>query len=256
MSAPSSTRLLDAEGPAGLLDEPDHALDGGHRVVPQAERERQVEQHLRVGRPDDVRVERRVDGEHEVPLDRRELPDRAVVGPQPAVVPERVAVGLLDGGPGGGSDVRDEDRRVDVAGELLQVRVGRGGLDASEQGRLGVAGAAGGWRPSVTGRIGARGAAVNARPARSARRLEAGRPGWRRTARPAHGRAGRLRGSGRAGGWPARRPSAARAGPATTGGRPVRSARGRPRSRPAVSPGRPRRERCRPPPRRGRGSGG
>jgi hypothetical protein len=140
VSAPSSTRLLDAVGPAGLLDEPDHALDGGHRVVPQAERERQVEQHLRVGRPDDVRVERRVDGEHEVPLDRRELPDRAVVGPQPAVVPERVAVGLLDGGPGGGSDVRDEDRRVDVAGELFQVRVGPGGLDAAEQGRLGVAG--------------------------------------------------------------------------------------------------------------------
>src|SRR5690349_514690 len=59
----------------------------------------------------------------------------AVVCPQPVTAPERVAVGLLHRGPGGRSDMRKEQGRSDVPGELPEVRVRPGGLDAAEQGR-------------------------------------------------------------------------------------------------------------------------
>ena len=52
------------------FDEPDRVLDRGRRVVLQAEGQREVEQHLGVGLALDLRVERRVDREHEVALDR------------------------------------------------------------------------------------------------------------------------------------------------------------------------------------------
>ena len=60
------------------------------------------------------------------------------MGPQPVTAPERVAVGLLLWGPGGRSDMRKEQRRSDVPGELSEVRIRPGGLDAAEQGRHGV----------------------------------------------------------------------------------------------------------------------
>lgn len=44
-----------------------------------------------------------------------EVAHEAVVDPKPAVVTEGVAVGLLDGGAGGGADVGEEQRRLDVA---------------------------------------------------------------------------------------------------------------------------------------------
>jgi hypothetical protein len=47
-----------------------------------------------------------------------EVANEAVVDPQPLAVAERVAVGLLDGGAGRGSDVGEEKRRLDMAGDL------------------------------------------------------------------------------------------------------------------------------------------
>ena len=54
--------------------------------------------------------------------------------PQPPVVTERVAVGLLDSRARRSSDVAEEQRRVDVARDLSQVAVVPGRLDASENG--------------------------------------------------------------------------------------------------------------------------
>jgi len=48
---------------------------------------------------------------------------------------ERVAVGLLDGRTCGGADVREEDGRLDVACNLVQVAVVPGRLDPVEDGR-------------------------------------------------------------------------------------------------------------------------
>ena len=61
--------MLDAVRAAGRLDEADHALHRARRVVLEAESEREVEQHLRVGRALDLGVERRVDREREIALD-------------------------------------------------------------------------------------------------------------------------------------------------------------------------------------------
>jgi hypothetical protein len=47
-----------------------------------------------------------------------EVPDEAVVNPQPLAVTERVAVRLLDRRAGGGADVGEEERRFDVGGDL------------------------------------------------------------------------------------------------------------------------------------------
>ena len=52
------------------FDEPDRLRDGGRRVVLEAEGQREVEQHLGVGLPLDLRIQRRVDGEDEIALDR------------------------------------------------------------------------------------------------------------------------------------------------------------------------------------------
>ena len=78
------------------LDEPDRPLDGAGRVVLEPEREREVEEHLGIRRPLDLRVQRRVDREGQVALDRGELADQPVVHPEPVLVAERVAVRLLD----------------------------------------------------------------------------------------------------------------------------------------------------------------
>jgi hypothetical protein len=63
-----------------------------------------------------------------------EVAYETVVNPQPLAVAERMAVGLLDGRAGGGSDVAEEQRRVDVPCYLSQVSVVPGRLDASEDG--------------------------------------------------------------------------------------------------------------------------
>ena len=122
----------DAVRVAGRLDEADHAGDRGRRVVLQTEREREVEHQLRVGRALDLRVERRVDGEREVSLGVVEAVEEAVVHEQPAAVPERVAVRLLDRRPRGGADVREDEPRAELARELAQVAVVPGRLDAVE----------------------------------------------------------------------------------------------------------------------------
>jgi site-specific DNA recombinase len=50
-------------------------------------------------------------GERQLSLYAMEVAHKAVVDPKPAAVTEGVAVGLLDGGAGGGSDVGEEQRR-------------------------------------------------------------------------------------------------------------------------------------------------
>jgi hypothetical protein len=87
--------MLDAVEAPDLFDEPDGSLDGGRRVVLESEGESQEEERLGVGRALDLRVQRRVDGQHELALDLEEVADHAVVHPQPAAVAERMAVGLL-----------------------------------------------------------------------------------------------------------------------------------------------------------------
>ena len=63
-------------------------------------------------------IQRFVHGERQLSLYAMEVPNEAVVDPEPAAVTEGVAVGLLDGRAGGGSDVGEEQRRLDVACDL------------------------------------------------------------------------------------------------------------------------------------------
>src|SRR5262245_48572957 len=98
--------MLDAGAPADVLDDADRSLDRTRWVVLQAERESEEEERLGVGGAFDERIERGIHGEGEVTLDTRKLPDHSVVHPQPAPVPERVAVRLLH---------RRSGRRADVS---------------------------------------------------------------------------------------------------------------------------------------------
>jgi hypothetical protein len=93
------------------------------RIVFQPEGERQVEQGLGVGSPLDLGKQRFADRQHQVAFDRREAPDEPVVHPQPAAVPERMAVRLLHRRPDRRADVREEQVRAHMAGELAQVLV-------------------------------------------------------------------------------------------------------------------------------------
>ena len=120
---------------ADRFDEADRACDRLGRVVLEAERQREVEHQLGVGRPLDLREELRVDRDREVSLHLREPVEEAVVHPQPAAVPERVAVRLLNRRARGGPDVREHERRGDVPGELAQVAVVPGRFDAVEDRR-------------------------------------------------------------------------------------------------------------------------
>src|SRR3546814_8357882 len=65
----------------------------------------------------------RSDLHHQVAPQHRIVADLAVVHEQPAVVPERMAIGFLGRRVGGRSDVRHEQRRLDGAGRLAQVAV-------------------------------------------------------------------------------------------------------------------------------------
>src|SRR3954452_24232916 len=64
-----------------------------------------------------------------------EVAHETIVDPEPSAVAKRVAVGLPDGCPRRGADVREEEGRLDVAGDLAQVEVVQDGLDAPEDGR-------------------------------------------------------------------------------------------------------------------------
>src|SRR5215216_5423768 len=127
-------RVLRAMTMPNVLHKADPLLDGRRRIIFQAESERQVEQHLRIGRSLHVRIQRLVHGEREIALYEVEVAYEAVVNPQPLAVTEGVAVGLLDSRARGGSDVGEEQRRVYVARDLAQVSVVPGRLDASEDG--------------------------------------------------------------------------------------------------------------------------
>ena len=114
---------------------PDGALHGAWRVVLEPEREREEEEHLRVGRALDRRIQLGIDRQHELALHPREVADEAVVHPEPAAVAERMAVRLLHGRSGGRSDVREDEPRPDVRGEVSQVSIAPGRLDAVERPR-------------------------------------------------------------------------------------------------------------------------
>ena len=96
-----------------LLDMPDHPLDCRRRVLFQAERERQVEQHLGIGGSLHLWIQRFVHGERQLAL-RDGSRAQGCCGPKASAVTEGVAVGLLDGRSGRGSDVGEEQRRLDV----------------------------------------------------------------------------------------------------------------------------------------------
>jgi hypothetical protein len=100
--------VLDPVARPGFLDEPDHPLHRGDGIVAEAEREREVEHRLGVGRSLDRRKERVVDLENELPPDARELADQAVVHPEPLPVAEGVRVRLLDRRARRGADVREQ----------------------------------------------------------------------------------------------------------------------------------------------------
>ena len=61
--------------------------------------------------------------------------DQPVVHPQPAAVAERMAVRLLHRRSGRGADVREHEPGLEVCGEVSQVPVVPGGLDAVERAR-------------------------------------------------------------------------------------------------------------------------
>jgi hypothetical protein len=126
--------VLDSVFLAGRLNEPERTGDGTRRIVLEPVGERHEEKHLGVGRAFELRVQRRVDCDHEVAFDALEIPDQPVVHPEPAAVAERVAVRLLDCGARRGADVREDDSRSDMAGELTQVALVPGGLDAVKHG--------------------------------------------------------------------------------------------------------------------------
>ena len=89
---------------------PDRALDRADRVLLEPEREREIEQHLGVGRAGDRAEERRLDLEHQVSVHVMEAVQEAVVHEEPAAVTERVTVGLLHGAADGCPDVREKER--------------------------------------------------------------------------------------------------------------------------------------------------
>ena len=106
------------------------------RVVLEPEGQREVEERLGVRRPDDVVEQRGLDRQQQFAAHRLEAGDHAVVDEQPAPLAKRVAVGLLHRRPGRRADVREEQRRLDVAarsrrltslqaGVMLRYRPGR-----------------------------------------------------------------------------------------------------------------------------------
>src|SRR5215218_1148782 len=104
--------VLDAVAAPCLLHQTGHPLDCAWRVVFKAQRKREKEQQLRIRRPFDGCIQRLIYGECELTLDAREVAHEAVVDPEPSAIAERVAVGLLDGRPGRGTDVRQKERRL------------------------------------------------------------------------------------------------------------------------------------------------
>ena len=117
------------------LDQADRAGDSVRGIVLQTERQREVEQDLGVGLSGDLGIQRFVDREHEVALDRGELGEEAVVHEQPATVAERMTVGLLDRRPDRRTDMREEMPRGDMAGELAEILVVPRRLDTPEHTR-------------------------------------------------------------------------------------------------------------------------
>ncbi len=127
--------MLDAVPASDRLDPVHRPCNSAGRVGLKAEGQREVEEKLRVGRAFDEGIQRRRDVKGEFALDARELANEPVVHPQPAAVPERVAVRLLHRRGGRRPDVSEDEARADRGGKLAQVAVAPGRLDAVEQRR-------------------------------------------------------------------------------------------------------------------------
>jgi hypothetical protein len=115
-------RVVDAVPSAHAFGEADGAGDRGGWVIGQAEGEGQEEQRLGVGRSFDLRVERLVHRHQEIALDLVESGERSVVHPQPPAIAERVAVAALHRCSARGPDVGEQQRCVDLRGDLAQIR--------------------------------------------------------------------------------------------------------------------------------------
>ena len=111
-----------------ILDEADHSLDAGDRIVLQSERQRQVEHDFRIRAARDFGKQIGGNREHEIALDPLELADGAVVLEHPVFVTERMAIGALDRRSGCCAHVGHEHGRLDLRGQIEQVLVAPGGL--------------------------------------------------------------------------------------------------------------------------------
>jgi hypothetical protein len=93
--------------------------------------------------------------ERELPAQRTEAADVAVVHEQPVPVAERVAIGLLHGGADRRPHVDHEQRGLDVRGQLAQVRVRPRRRDAVVQAGAVAAAVPAHAEPVAVGRLGA-----------------------------------------------------------------------------------------------------
>src|SRR4029078_1739797 len=105
-------RVLDAVATADLLHEADRALDRSRRVLLETEGEREIEEHLGVGRALDQRIECRADLEHEITLEGEPVADEPVVHPEPLAVVEGMAVRLPHRRTPGRAGARERESRV------------------------------------------------------------------------------------------------------------------------------------------------
>src|SRR5262245_60905519 len=118
-----------------MLDMANGAFDRGGRIVVEAKRQSQKEEHFRIGGSLDLPVQRRVDGQHQLSLYILKPRDRAVVHPEPFAMPEGMAVGLLHGGSRRCPDVCKRQPRSNVPREFPEISIIPGWLNAPVKGR-------------------------------------------------------------------------------------------------------------------------
>src|SRR5215212_5047481 len=130
-------RMLDTGLSADLLHVPHGPFDPAEWILPQAERESEEEQRLRVGRSLDAGIQRRINRHQQISFDLVEAADGAVVHPKPLFVTEGMAVGALHRRSRRGSDVGKQNRRANLARKLAEILVIPRRLDVLEQRRSG-----------------------------------------------------------------------------------------------------------------------
>jgi len=88
-------RMFDAALATYTLDEAYGALDRSRWIVSEAKRKGKEEKQLRVSGALDVRIQGRINRQHQLSLCFLKPCNRAVVHPEPFAVPERMAIALL-----------------------------------------------------------------------------------------------------------------------------------------------------------------